>query len=198
MQPLNSSNETPFGQIISRVSRDLQTVDQELAILAVASAHFLVALVGIVILVGIITPAFLIPGAFISAAYYLIGAIYMSASRNLKVIESSQHSSLFQYLGGTLSGIITIRAYGAVSQSSSENFVRIDKANRPSFFLAAAERWLVLRLGLMGAFVSLSAGGFAVSNVGKLSAGAIGLSMSYAIVFSEHVLWLVRYQTANL
>lgn len=191
-------DDTSFGQIINRVSRDLQTVDQDLAVLAVATLHFLGALAGIIILIAIITPAFLGPGVFISVAYYLIGVIYITASRYLKVIESTQRTPLFQHLGETISGITTIRAYGAVGQYSTRNLVRIDKANRPSFFLAATERWLALRLGLMGAFVSLFAGVFAVLSVGKLSAGAIGLSLSYAIVFSEHVLWLVRYHTANL
>ena len=50
----------------------------------------------------------------------------------------------------------------------------------------------------MGAVVSLFAGDFAILSVGKLSTGTIGLSMFYAIVFSEHVLWLVRYYSANL
>ena len=66
------------------------------------------------------------------------------------------------------------------------------------FFLAATESWLAFRLGFMDACVSLSAGVFAILSVGKLSPGAIGLSLSYAIVFSEHVRRLVRYHTANL
>lgn len=122
----------------------------------------------------------------------------MTAARDLKQIESTQRSPLLQYLSETLSGITTIRAYGTVGQFLEEILNRIDRANRLSFFLAAAERWLATRLGLMGAFVTLSAGFLAISNVGKLSTGAVGVSLSYAIVFSEHVLWLVRYQIKNL
>lgn len=59
------------------------------------------------------------------------------------------------------------------------------------------ERWLVLRLSLTGAFVSFFACTFAITSNGQLSAGTIGLSMSYAMVYSEHVLWLIRYYTAN-
>ena len=191
-------DDTPFGHIINNFSRDLQVIDQDLAVMAVATSHFLVALAGIIVLIVVITPACLGPGIFISIGYYLIGVTYITAARDLKQIESTQRSPLLQYLSETLSGIITIRAYGRVGQYSAENLSRIDRVNRPSFFLAAAERWLAIRLALMGAFVTLSAGFLAISSVGKLSTGAVGVSLSYAIVFSEHVLWLVRYQTANL
>ncbi|KAF2805215.1 uncharacterized protein BDZ99DRAFT_396735, partial [Mytilinidion resinicola] len=67
---------------------------------------------------------------------------------------------LFQHFGETLSGITTIRAYGTVGQYRVGNSIRVDKANRPSFFLAATERWLAFRLGLVGATVSLFAGSF--------------------------------------
>ncbi|KAL9119448.1 MAG: hypothetical protein Q9187_004001 [Circinaria calcarea] len=191
-------NDTSFGQIIGRFSTDLQIVDQHLAVLIIATLHFLGALAGIVILIAMTTPSFLVPGVPISIAYYLIGAVYIVASRDLKEFESSQRAPLFQHLGETLSGVTTIRAFGAMGQYSAGNFTQIDRANRPSFFAAATERWLSIRLGLIGAFVSLFASSFAISSLGKLSAGAIGLSMSYAIVFSEHVLWLVRYHSSNL
>ncbi|KAI9714515.1 MAG: hypothetical protein M1820_000476 [Bogoriella megaspora] len=190
-------DKTSFGQIINCFSRDLQTVDQDLAVLAVAALHFYVAVAGIIILIVIITPAFLVPGIIIAIAYYIIGAIYIVGTRNMKQVESAQRAPLFQHFSETLSGITTIRAYGVVGQYRVGNQIRIDKANRPSFFLAATERWLTFRLGLVGAIVSLSAGSFATS-AGGLNSGAIGLSMSYAIVFSEHVLWLIRYHMANM
>ncbi|OIW22101.1 hypothetical protein CONLIGDRAFT_687868 [Coniochaeta ligniaria NRRL 30616] len=56
-----------------------------------------------------------------------------------------------------------------------------------SFFVASTERWLVLRLSLTDSFVSLFVGVFVVSSTRRLSAGTIGLSVSYAMVFSEHV-----------
>lgn len=194
----NFFNGTSFGQIINRLSTDLQTVDQQLAVLIIATLHFLGALIGIIILIAMTTPSFLGPGVVISIAYYFIGAVYIVASRDLKELESIERAPLFQHISETLSGITTIRAFGAMGQYSTSNYTQIDRANRPSFFAAATERWLAIRLGLMGAFVSLCAGSFAISSGGKLSTGAIGLSMSYAIVFSEHVLWLVRYHYSNL
>lgn len=191
-------DKTSFGEIINHFSRDLQTVDQDLAVMAVATLHFLVALLGIIILIVIITPSFLVPGIFICMADYIVGAIYLGGTRNINRMESAQRAPLFQHVSETLSGTTTIRAYGAIGQYRVGNSIRIDRANRPSFFLAAAERWLAVRLDLVGASVALLAGSFAVSSVGSLNSGAIGLSLSYAIVLSEHVLWLIRYHTANV
>jgi ABC-type multidrug transport system fused ATPase/permease subunit len=191
-------DKTAFGQIINRFSRDLQMVDQDLAVLAVATLHFLVALLGITTLILIITPAFIVPGIFIGIAYCIIGTLYVGGTRDLKHIDSVQRAPLSQHFSETLSGIATIRAFGAVDQYRFGNLIRIDNANRSSFILAATERWLAVRLGLVGALVSLFAGLFAISTRGKLNPGAIGLSMSYAVVFSEHVLWLIRYHIANL
>ncbi|KAL9098382.1 MAG: hypothetical protein Q9163_005950 [Psora crenata] len=142
-------DDTSFGHIINNFSRDLQLIDQDLAVMAVATLHFLVALAGIIILIAVITPAFLGPGIFISIGYYLIGVTYMTAARDLKQIESTQRSPLLQHLSETLSGITTIRAYGKSGHYSAENLNQIDRANRPSFFLAAAERWLAIGLGLI-------------------------------------------------
>ena len=191
-------DKTSFGEIINHFSRDLQTVDQDLAVMAVATLHFLAALLGIIILIVIITPSFLVSGIFICMAYYIVGAIYLGGTRNINQMESAQRAPLFQHVSETLSGTTTIRAYGAIGHYRVGNSIRIDRANRPSFFLAAAERWLAVRLGLVGASVALLAGSFAVSSVGSLNSGAIGLSLSYAIVLSEHVLWLIRYHTANV
>lgn len=190
-------HDTSFGQIINRFSTDLQTVNQHLAVLVIATLHFLGALTGIIILIAMTTPSFLGPGVAISIGYYFIGAVYVSASRDLKELESIERAPLSQHISETLSGITTIRAFGAMGQYSTGNYAQIYRANRPSFFAAATERWLAIRRGLMGAFVSLFAGSFAISSAGKLSTGAIGLSMSYAIVFSKHVLWLVRYHSSN-
>lgn len=52
-------NKTAFGEIINRFSRDLQNVDQDLAVLALGTLHFLVALLGIITQIAVLTPAFL-------------------------------------------------------------------------------------------------------------------------------------------
>lgn len=155
------------------------------------------SVVAIVVLITIITPGFLVAAVFITLLYYLIGSFYLRASRDLKRIESVQKSPLYQHFGETLSGIATIRAYGDERRFVRENLAKIDNHNRPFFYLWVANRWLGYRVDLAGALVSFFAGAFIVLSVGRLDAGLAGLSLTYAITFTDNVLWVVRLYAMN-
>ncbi|KAK4220855.1 P-loop containing nucleoside triphosphate hydrolase protein [Podospora fimiseda] len=185
-------NDKSFGQIVSLFSGDMRTVDQDLAVLAIATLHFVGALLATTILIIAITPEFFLPAVFISFVYLIIARVYIISSSKLKEMESTRQSPVLQHLGETLSGVVTIRAYGAENQYSDTSLSLLQKLNQPSYFLGATERWLVVRLSLTSAFVSLFAGSFSIRSSSG-NAGTIGLSMSYAIVFSEQILWLIRY-----
>jgi len=159
--------------------------------------HSLGSVVAIVVLISAITPGFLIAGVLISVLYVLIGTFYLRASRDLKRIESIQRSPLYQHFGETLSGISTIRAYGDERRFVRDNLLMIDKHNRPFFYLWACNRWLGFRVDIAGALVAFFAGVFVVLNVGKITAGSAGLSLTYAITFTENVLWVVRLYAVN-
>lgn len=48
-----------------------------------------------------------------------------------------------------------------------------------------------------GALVSFFAGAFILRNIDTLDAGLAGLSLTYAITFTEHILWVVRLYSLN-
>jgi ABC-type multidrug transport system fused ATPase/permease subunit len=45
--------------------------------------------------------------------------------------------------------------------------------------------------------VSFFAGAFILWNVDSLDAGLAGLSLTYAIMFTDHILWVVRLYSSN-
>ena len=75
--------------------------------------------------------------------------------------------------------------------------LRINTHNRPFIYLWAANRWLAFRIDVVGDFVAFFAGAFVVLSIGSIDAGSAGLSLSYAISFTENVLWLVRLYAMN-
>ena len=190
-------DSTPLGQLTNRFSKDLQSIDQEVAPVAVGLLHSAAAVVTIVILITVITPGFLIPGVFIAAIYVLTGILYIRSSRDLKRIESVQRSPLFQHFGETLSGVVTIRAYGDESRFVTDSHNKVNTHNRPFIYLWATNRWLAFRVDCAGALVAFFSAMFVVQNVGNIDPGAAGLSLSYAITFTQNVLWLVRLYAAN-
>ena len=190
-------DSTPLGQIMNRFSKDVEAMDQELAPIAVGVVGCLTSVISIVVLISVITPGFLIAGVFITAIYFAIGAFYISSSVDLKRLESVQKSPLYQQFGETLSGITTIRAYGHEQRFIRDNLTRVDTHNRPFIYLWAANRWLAFRFDVTGALVSFFAGVFIILRIKTIDAGAAGLSMTYAVMFSENVLWLVRLYSMN-
>ena len=141
---------TPLGQIMNRFSKDLQAIDQEVAPVAAGVVQGVLNIVAIVTLISVITPGFLIAGVLLSVVYFCIGMFYVKSSRDLKRLESVQRSPLYQQFGETLSGIITIRAYGDERRFVRDNFIRINTHNRPFIYLWAANRWLALRIDWAG------------------------------------------------
>ena len=190
-------DSTPLGQLMNRFSKDLEAIDQEVAPIALGLLGCLSTVFCIVILISIITPRFLIAAVFISVIYFAIGKFYLSSSTDLKRLESVQRSPLYQQFGETLSGVTTIRAYGDERRFIRDNQLRIDTQTRPFLYLWAANRWLALRIDVTGALVSFFAGVFIILSVGKIDAGAAGLSLTYAVTFTENVLWLVRLYSNN-
>lgn len=185
-------DSTPLGQLMNRFSKDVESVDQEVAPVAIGMLHSLASVIMIVILISVITPGFLIAGVFITLLYTALGAIYLNSSRDLKRLESVQRSPLYQQFGETLNGIVTIRAYGDGPRFIVDNHRRINAYNRPHIYLWASNRWLALRVDWTGALVSFFSATFVLINIGKIDAGAAGLSLTYAVTFTENVLWLVR------
>ncbi|OCK81762.1 hypothetical protein K432DRAFT_424668 [Lepidopterella palustris CBS 459.81] len=190
-------DSTPLGQLMNRFSKDIESVDQEIAPVAVGVVHCLASILTIVVLISVITPGFLIAGIFITVLYILIGKFYINSSRDLKRLESVNRSPLYQQFGETLSGMTTIRAYGDERRFIRENLTRINTQHRPFIYLWAANRWLAFRVDVVGAMVSFFAGIFVVQSVGRIDAGAAGLAMTYAVTFTENVLWFVRLYSAN-
>ncbi|KAI0015985.1 hypothetical protein F4780DRAFT_32409 [Xylariomycetidae sp. FL0641] len=188
---------TPLGQLMNRFSKDLEAVDQEVAPVAIGVMTCALAIVITVVLIAAVTPGFLIAGIFITGLYVLVGMFYLRASRDLKRLESVHRSPLFQQFGETLSGVTTIRAYGDERRFIRDNLGRINKQSRPFIYLWAANRWLAFRTDVLGDFVAFFAGVFVILSLGKIDAGSAGLSLSYAIGFSENILWLVRLYAMN-
>ena len=188
---------TPLGQVMNRFSKDIEAIDQDVSPTAVGVLGCLASLISILVLICVITPKFLIAGFFIFLIYFAIGALYLRSSRDLKRLESVNRSPIYQQFGETIAGVVTIRAYGDERRFIRDNQLRVDTQNRPFYYLWATNRWLALRIECVGALVAFFAGVFIILNIGNVDAGSAGLSLTYAVMFTENVLWLVRLYSTN-
>ncbi|KAK3596925.1 hypothetical protein CHS0354_002487 [Potamilus streckersoni] len=80
-------------------------------------------------------------------------------------------------------------AYQCLNLSSPENANKRSSMSRNSL---TGLQWLAVRLEILGAVVVVAAGTFAVFGRETLNGAIVGLSISYAIQFTEYFNWYVR------
>ncbi|KAI9677505.1 MAG: hypothetical protein M1817_006459 [Caeruleum heppii] len=193
--PMSFFETTPAGRILNRFSSDIYRVDEVLGrtfnTLFVNGARATFTLV--VISVG--TPSFIALIIPLAALYLYIQRYYLRASRELKRLDSVTRSPIYAHFQESLGGITTIRAFRQQQRFALENEWRVDTNLRAYFPSINANRWLAVRLEFMGSIIILAAASFAIVNVASgrgLSAGMVGLAMSYALQITQSLNWIVR------
>ncbi|KAL8731121.1 MAG: hypothetical protein Q9181_004420, partial [Wetmoreana brouardii] len=149
------------------------------------------------ILISVITPLFILPGLVVLLLYFLIGYFYINSSRDLKRIESLQRSPLYQLLEEVTTGVVTIRAYGHEDRFLGEALAWLDNHSRAFLYLWATNTWLAFRVDATSALISFFAAAFITMRAGNINPSAAGLSLTFAITFTNHILWLIRLYSVN-
>jgi ABC-type multidrug transport system fused ATPase/permease subunit len=188
---------TPLGRIVNRFSSDMETIDQAVGLHFSFLLQSIIATICVIILVSAVTPAFLVPGVFITILFCIIGAYYLATSRDMKRLNSVSRSPIYVQFNESVNGVVTIRAFGCQQRFINENYTKIDNNNRPFLWLWATNRWLHCRVDILGAFVGFCTGFVLVLGRGWVDPGLAGLSLSYALMFTHHVLWVVRNYAMN-
>ena len=190
---------TPVGRIMNRLSKDIEGIDQELIPYLEVTIFCLIQCASIIILITVITPRFLIVAVIVFVLYYFVGNWYLTASRELKRIDSITKSPIFQHFSETLVGVCTIRAFGDERRFILENMNKIDQNNTAFFYLSVTVKWFAFRVDMIGAFIVLASGSFILLNIGNIDSSLAGISLTYAILFTDGALWLVRlYSTFEM
>ncbi|KAG1046896.1 hypothetical protein G6F43_010636 [Rhizopus delemar] len=188
---------TPLGRIVNRFSSDLATIDQEVGPSLSFLIYSMVATLCVVILVSCVTPTFLIPGVVIAGLFCMIGSYYLETSRDMKRLNSVSRSPIYVQFNESVAGVTTIRAFGSQQRFINENYAKIDSNNRPFIWMWATNRWLHCRVDVLGAFVGFCTGFVLVLARDWIDPGLAGLSLSYSLTFTHHVLWVVRNYAMN-
>ncbi|KAI8137621.1 hypothetical protein BJV82DRAFT_646813 [Fennellomyces sp. T-0311] len=190
-------DSTPMGRVVNRFSSDLATIDQEVSPSMAFLIYSIVSTICTVVLISYVVPAFVVPGIVIAIIYWLVGAYYLATSRDMKRLNSVSRSPIYVQFGETVNGVATIRAFGSQNRFIAENHISIDNNSRPFLWMWACNRWLHARVETVGAFVGFCAGFVMVMGRNWVDPGLAGLSLSYAITFTYHVLWVVRMYAIN-
>ncbi|KAF9920021.1 hypothetical protein FBU30_010239 [Linnemannia zychae] len=189
--PVRFFDTTPLGRIMNRFTKDMGTIDEDVAPISSNLMFDFLGTLTVVLVITYVTPKFLFPAFLITIMFIIMANLYLRSSRELKRVESITKSPIFSHFGESLSGVATIRAYGAEKRFQHENLELLDAHNRPFFYLWVCNRWLSIRVDILSALVSFFAGLLIVMNT-NIDPSAAGLSLSYSLTFTDHILWLCR------
>jgi len=199
--PMSFFDTTPTGRILSRFSKDLYAVDLELSdyldFFLYCSLFILVSFGSITF----VTPWFGIAIFPIMFIYIKILNYFREVSRETKRLESISRSPVFAHFSETLGGLGTIRAYEKSSRFINDFELKVDLNTRASYNNKSADRWLSVRLELLGALIGGLSAVFAtnavIHNANSAAdttnfASAAGLSLNYAISVTGLLNWVIR------
>ncbi|KYN40568.1 Multidrug resistance-associated protein 1 [Trachymyrmex septentrionalis] len=190
--PLTFFDTTPIGRIISRFAKDVDVLDTSLPPQISDTIYCLFEVIATLFVISYSTPIFVVVILPIGAIYYFIQRFYVATSRQLKRLESVSRSPIYSHFSESVTGAQIIRAYGVQEQFIHESENRVDFNQVCYFPSIIANRWLAVRLEMVGNLIIFFAALFAVLGRDTMSSGLVGLSVSYALQITQTLNWLVR------
>ncbi|XP_059617024.1 multidrug resistance-associated protein 1 isoform X3 [Phlebotomus argentipes] len=190
--PLEFFDTTPSGRILARFSKDVESVDSVLPLIISTLLYCLFEVLATLVVISISTPLFVAVIIPIGLLYYFVQRFYVATSRQLKRLESVSRSPIYSHFGESITGAQTIRAYGVQDRFIGESEDKVDFNQVCYFPSIIANRWLAVRLEMVGNLIILFAAMFAVLGRDSTDEGSVGLSVSYALQITQTLNWLVR------
>ncbi|KAI9634405.1 ABC transporter type 1, transmembrane domain-containing protein [Dioszegia hungarica] len=189
---------TPSGRITNRLSKDMYSIDTEAGEILMYFVNSILSVLAVLAVVLWSTPVFAIALIFIVVLYCIVGTLYITTSREIKRFDSVTRSPIFISFSEVLVGMSTIRSYGDSARFMRKLFHEMDQNSRCFWYLWQCNRVLHNFSNFIGSLVTVFAAIFALRSPG-MDAGAIGLTMTYALSFTDFVLWIVRmYASAEM
>jgi ATP-binding cassette subfamily C (CFTR/MRP) protein 1 len=200
--PVSFHDRTPSGRIVSRLTRDVEALDQRLS----ERIHYIfggiLSIFGTMGLVFYSYPYLGIMFLPMFGAYWGIGMFYARSSRQLRRIDSITRSYVYSTFGEQLAGVATIRAY----QQEAMFIDKFDNANDDEgrFYYSGhvIRIWLALRLDLLGSILILGIGIFGVCFRNNVAPSKLAVVLTYSLqtttIFSELIMVYTRLEKGKM
>ncbi|KAL6919458.1 hypothetical protein FSST1_003484 [Fusarium sambucinum] len=196
--PLRWLDTVPVGRILNRFSSDFNIIDNRITL------DWTQFIAGLLSLVGVCVAAFFASGIVIPLAIALLGLgallgnRYLYGARPLKRLESNCKSPVFELFNAALAGVSTIRGYKKTQVYIDRMYQKLDTWAIITSYMWLVNRWMGLRMGLIGTLFSTIVGIIVIVSP-SMDAALAGFTLSFAMDFAESILWTIRnYATMEL
>ncbi|KDR83050.1 hypothetical protein GALMADRAFT_866663 [Galerina marginata CBS 339.88] len=184
-------DETPTARIIARCTQDIRAVDGPIPDQFLALSQMGIGLITNICVIIIFTPIFLFPGLAVAALGFYLGNIYLKAQLSVKREMSNARSPVLAHFSAAISGLVSVRAYGAQASFKAESFKRVDHYMRISRISYNLNRWISTRIDLLGQLFTVALATYLVYGH-SIGASNTGFSLNMAVDFCNMILYWVR------
>ncbi|KAG6133513.1 hypothetical protein E4U38_002770 [Claviceps purpurea] len=190
--PMSFFDTTPLGRITNRFSQDVDVTDNNLA--DAIRIFFLTVAMVIAIFALIIAyfPWFAIALVPLSCLFVFSASYYRASAREVKRFESVLRSNVFARFGEGLSGVASIRAYGLQARFVTQLRDAIDEMDSAYFLTFSNQRWLSLRLDLVGIAFVFTVAILVVTSRFNVNPSISGLVLSYILSIVQILQFSIR------
>lgn len=126
---------------------------------------------------------------------WVLQKFYLRTSRQMRLLDLEAKSPLFSQFIESLSGLVTIRAFGWSSRFEEQNLALLDASQKPFYLLFCIQRWLGLALDLAVTVLGVILMVMIVKLRSEVGAGYVGLAILNVITFSQALSWIIRNWT---
>nr|KAF6321957.1 ATP binding cassette subfamily C member 2 [Pipistrellus kuhlii] len=190
--PMSFFDTTPIGRIVNRFAGDISTVDDTLPMSLRSWILCFLGIVSTLFMICLATPAFIIIIIPLGIIYVSVQIFYVATSRQLRRLDSVTRSPLYSFFSETVSGLPVIRAFQHQERFLKHSEVLIDTNQKCVYSWIISNRWLAVRLELVGNLIVFFASLMIVIYKTNLSGDTVGFVLSNALNITQTLNWLVR------
>ncbi|XP_038183156.1 ATP-binding cassette sub-family C member 2 [Arvicola amphibius] len=190
--PMSFFDTTPTGRIVNRFAGDISTVDDMLPQTLRSWVMCLFGIISTLVMICMATPIFAVVIIPLGIIYVSVQVFYVATSRQLRRLDSVTRSPIYSHFSETVSGLSVIRAFQHQQRFLTCSEKLVDTNQKCVFSWITSNRWLAIRLELVGNLVVFFAALFLVIYKETLTGDAVGFVLSNALNITQTLNWLVR------
>ncbi|ROT39327.1 ATP-dependent bile acid permease [Sodiomyces alkalinus F11] len=189
--PLRWLDTVPVGRILNRFTADFNIIDSRIAVDIALTLNSVLSVVGICIAAIFVSPYIILLAFALLLACVRVAVSYLDAARPSKRLESTTKSPIFEVFGSALAGVTTIRGFDKANTYVQALYTKTDDYGMATWYLWLFNRWMGWRMSILGAIFSVVVA-IMILGSSRMDAALAGFTLSFALEFSESVLWAIR------
>ncbi|KAM7290452.1 multidrug resistance-associated protein 1 [Ixodes scapularis] len=175
---------TPVGRLVNRFSRDIDLIDRDVPFFAVMTMNCLVAMLILAVVVCLPSAYFGLMMLLVTILFLGLMWLSLPSFRQMRRLQSVSRSPVLSHFGETVSGVDTIRAFGATKPFMDTLERRLDDYINCNVHFAALEGCRTVAVQVLTLLLSIGSTLVAVLGRDTLDVGMVGMTLTYTLQMS--------------